>query len=128
MLHTSRIERKESQTKKTKKKNQAKDVEGERDSDFIVSVDGGEHNGLRGKFDRSYPCVRSTGPIICPKNRLPMPRDLWYRIVYSQALEQQLGRESVGRKKIPLLLDHHRRKRSGLNRVKRIDWLIYRSF
>ena len=49
-----------------------------------------------------------------------MPRDLWYRIVYSQALEQQLAKESVGRKKMPLLLDHHRRKRSGLNQVKRI--------
>ncbi|UJR25926.1 hypothetical protein I4U23_007274 [Adineta vaga] len=37
-----------------------------------------------------FPCYRSCGPIHCPKNKLPMPRDLWYRIVYSQALEQQL--------------------------------------
>jgi hypothetical protein len=39
----------------------------------------------------SIPCFRPSGPINCPKNKLPMPRDLWYRIVYSQALEQQLG-------------------------------------
>jgi hypothetical protein len=41
---------------------------------------------------RAFPCFRSCGPINCPKNKLPMPRDLWYRIVYSQALEQQLGK------------------------------------
>ncbi|CAF0858602.1 unnamed protein product [Adineta ricciae] len=37
-----------------------------------------------------FPCYHSYGPIQCPKNKLPMPRDLWYRIVYSQLLEQQL--------------------------------------
>ena len=42
-------------------------------------------------FPGAFPCFRSCGPISCPKNRLPMPRDLWYRIVYSQALEHQSG-------------------------------------
>ncbi|CAF3350941.1 unnamed protein product [Rotaria sp. Silwood1] len=42
-------------------------------------------------YPSSFPCFRSCGPINCPENKLPMPRDLWYRIVYSQALEQQLG-------------------------------------
>lgn len=50
-----------------------------------------------------------------------MPRDLWYRIVYSEALEKQLDRESGGRKKVPALLDYHRRKRSGLNQIQRIE-------
>ena len=45
------------------------------------------------QFHRAFPCFRSCGPINCPKNKLPMPRDLWYRIVYSQALEQQLGKK-----------------------------------
>ncbi|CAF3807293.1 unnamed protein product [Rotaria magnacalcarata] len=42
-------------------------------------------------YPSAFPCFRSCGPINCPENKLPMPRDLWYRIVYSQALEQQLG-------------------------------------
>ncbi|CAF4511185.1 unnamed protein product [Rotaria socialis] len=41
-------------------------------------------------YPSAFPCFRSCGPINCPENKLPMPRDLWYRIVYSQALEQQL--------------------------------------
>ena len=40
-------------------------------------------------FNRSFPCFRSCGPINCPKNKLPMPRDLWYRLVYSQLVEEQ---------------------------------------
>lgn len=44
---------------------------------------------------RAFPCFRSCGPINCPEDKLPMPRDLWYRIVYSQALDQQLGKRSV---------------------------------
>ncbi|CAF1292790.1 unnamed protein product [Rotaria sordida] len=42
-------------------------------------------------YPSAFPCFRSCGPINCPENKLPMPRDLWYRIVYSQVLEQQLG-------------------------------------
>ena len=55
----------------------------------------GNHH-LKAKMtpENLFPCFRSCGPISCPKNRLPMPRDLWYRIVYSQALEQQSGNGS----------------------------------
>ncbi|CAF0970851.1 unnamed protein product [Adineta steineri] len=41
-------------------------------------------------YPSTFPCFRSCGPINCPKNKLPMPRDLWYRIIYSQIIEQQL--------------------------------------
>lgn len=58
-----------------------------------------------------YPCFRPSGPIKCPKNKLPMPRDLWYRIVYSQALEQQLGREMIEN-------ERNRRKQTGFYRMK----------
>ncbi|CAF0933858.1 unnamed protein product [Adineta steineri] len=44
-------------------------------------------------YPTTFPCFRSCGPINCPKNKLPMPRDLWYRIIYSQIIEQQLGNE-----------------------------------
>jgi hypothetical protein len=55
------------------------------------------------KFYRSFPCFRPFGRINCPKNKLPMPRDLWYRIVYSQVLEQQLGRSLTIEKNILLI-------------------------
>ena len=35
-----------------------------------------------------------------------MPRDLWYRIVYSQAMEQQLGRKSSKKSYSVYLLDY----------------------
>ncbi|CAF1003160.1 unnamed protein product [Adineta ricciae] len=47
----------------------------------------------------SLPCYHSYGPIQCPKDKLPMPRDLWYRIVYSQLLEQQLMPSSKRKQK-----------------------------
>lgn len=56
----------------------------------------------------AFPCFRFCGPIKCPSNKLPMPRDLWYRIVCSQALETQIGQRLGGWYLISLPLEPSR--------------------